>query len=414
MNLFKTNPKMVDAILHQFELKEGKVFNRATGQFWIDRDSRVVLHMDDETTARPRLRPVQRILEAAGNGDVEDAWVFSSKKQATLQQQMDTNRVERALVRKEVRALNASNDRFEVIAALLTENAYRLPPPKEDTSACGTIVIQFSDTHFGTTVELPNNVVNMKVLSARVREFTHKAIDFGLRVNARRAVVVLTGDIITSDRRTSEQASIEYNRAHAALNAFEIISQAIADIQQYFSVSHVVSVLGNEGRILQNLDFEHKAFYENYDWIVDRMLANYFPSIKFSEHINPVEKVLEIDGVKILVTHGITKPKMTPGKQVEYYRKKYSDLDWVLCGHIHEPLVSQGYSRSGSLVGGNCYSEFGLGIATSMPSQTFHFISDRSVYSFPINLACIDSSRLYSFTPPPKTRDIITTEIEVL
>jgi hypothetical protein len=232
-------------------------------------------------------------------------------------------------------------------------------------------------------------------------------MEFGMSMGVKRCIFALTGDLISSDRRTGELASIEYNRAHSALNAFEIISGMISRASYYMPVTHLVSVLGNEPRVQKDLELNHKSFYDNFDWVVDRMLAARHSDIKFTDFTNPVEKIITVDNANILLTHGLAKPRETPDKQFAYYKAKYPEIHHIICGHIHSELIAAGFSRSGGLPGANDYSTYTLGIPESRPSQTFHIVNNGRVYSFPVDLTS-PGEDYFPFTPPPSTESIAT------
>ena len=335
------------------------------------------------------------------------------KKALEVQRLRDVQRTERGEFRKEARKLNSSNELFSEMLELIPKakiGSSRLPPPG---ATGGTLVIGLSDVHFGLSISVPNNIVNTKVLSQRLYAYALAAVRMGLRVGARRCVFVLTGDMISSNRRTGEAAAVEYNRAHALLNAFEVISGMMEFVSSYIAITNVISVLGNESRVDEDLELNHKCFYENFDWVLDRMLkALYNGSIKFSEFTNPVEKLIDIDGVNILLAHGLVKPKENPNKQLQFYRARYPELDYMIVGHIHSELVALGFSRSAGLPGANEYSTYSLGIPTSNPGQTFHLVQDGRVYSFPVDLSKVTEDH-FLFTEPPKQEAIATVREKV-
>lgn len=329
------------------------------------------------------------------------------EQQIKIQKLQDSNRIERKLFRKEARTLNASNELFEQIIDMLKAITPHKPNPVGSAIAGGTLVVQFSDVHFGETVSLPNNILNTKVLSQRLYKFAQTAITTGLALGCRRAIIALTGDVAAnSDRRVdSELMSNEFNRSHAVINAFEIISQAISLVDSYIPVTTIASVLGNEPRVRENLAFEHKSYMDNFDLILHEMLRGYFPSIHVTTFGNPVERILVIDGVHFLITHGIPKAKASPDNQLAYYKAKYGRVDYVISGHLHGSLVAPGYARSGSPIAGNCYSELVLGIANTIPSQSFHLVSDGRVLSFPVDLTAVGED-MFRYTEPPTQIDV--------
>jgi predicted phosphodiesterase len=337
----------------------------------------------------------------------DDLIVESSlKKSLEIQRLRDTQRIERKEFRGEARVLNSSNDLFSDLIELIKQSPTPVIKPVEITQG-GTLIIQLSDLHFGETVSLANNEFNTEIQSKRLYAYTKRAVEIGLSSSCRRVVFVLTGDLINSSRREGEALSNEYNSAHAVLNAFEMISHMIQIVNQSIRVTNVISVCGNESRINQELSLEHKVFLNNYDYIIHSMLkAKHSEQMLFSDFGNPVERLLEIDGMHIGIAHGLTRNKMTPAKQLEYFKQKYGQVDYLLVGHMHEPLCAPGYSRSGSTVGSNAYSEFLLGIPKGVPSQSCHVVSDQSVTSFPVDLSRHGNEGL-SYSTPPKSRNVM-------
>lgn len=322
-----------------------------------------------------------------------------------LQKLRDVQRIERKEFREAARTLNDNNAVLETLIGLVS--GLRLPRPKAPLvkASGGTLVVQFSDLHFGETVELPNNLVNTHIISARLYEFVKRAIVIGKAFDCRRTIVAITGDVVNSDRRLSELMTNEYNRAHATMNSFEVLSQAIDVLSSSIPVTHITSVIGNEDRADKDFAFEARCLTNNFGYIVHEMLRAYFPEIVCSKWGNPVERILDIDGTLMLLTHGITKAKASPANQLAYYRAKHGRIDHMISGHLHESLVAPGFARSGSVIGGNGYSELGLGIPLSTPSQSVHVIDDGRVYSIPIDLSSVGGN-FFQFTEPPQSRDI--------
>lgn len=366
----------------------------------------------DEIAARygVSVRTIYYYKKFIKEGNINDLLLYDDLSKALkIQKLRDTQRVERRIFRQNARFINKSNDLFEIL--LNTVKPIKpIKIPEINPHKNGTLIVQLSDLHFGETVSLPNNIFNTRILSRRLYTFIRKSIEIGLTHNVRRCVFILTGDICNSDRRDGEKSTNEYNRAWAVNNAFEIIAQAIELVSSYIPVTHVTSVLGNESRIDIDLSFEHICFINNLDYVVDRMLdARFNGLIKFSKFGNPVERILNIDGLKILISHGITKSKATPDVQFQYYKQKYKDISMVITGHMHSPVVTANYSRSGSIVGGNCYSDYILGITNSYASQTCYIVDKQKIICFPIDLEETSNEEFF-FTPSPRQIDIIKTE----
>lgn len=393
-------------IVDNFRLVDGRI-ERLVGEAWVDTSGYADKSRLRVNGAMMSRAYVKEVLMENSPPTEEEKEVFNFKKAAALQRQMDANRVERAMVRKEARAFNSSKEMFNELIGLIEGNKHlsSVPKPVIDGGS-GSLIIQLSDIHSGSTVSLPNNVVNMQILSKRLYSYIDAAIKMGLKAGVKRCIFALTGDLISSDRRPGEKATIEYNRAHATLNAFEIISGAINRVSCSIPVTNVVSICANEARVQEDLELTHKCFYDNFDWIIDRMLKAYYNgAIKFSDFTNPVERMIEVDGVNILLSHGLVKPRESPQKQVEYYRKKYPEMNHMMVGHIHSELCANSFSRSAGLPGSNEYSTYTLGIAESQPGQTFHLVQEGRVFSFPVDLTKTGED-FFPFTPPPSSEAI--------
>ena len=399
-------------IVDNFRLVDGRIEKLVAG-IWVDTSGYTDQRRIRVNGAMMNRAYVEEVLMESAPPTEEEKEVFNFKKAAALQRQMDANRVERAMVRKEARAFNSSNELFNELIGLI-ESKPKLELPKFEVSKDkSSIIAQLTDLHFGTTISMPGSIVNTKVLSARLYAYAVALVEFGLSAGVNRVVFALTGDIVTSSRRPGEQATIEYNIAHATLNAYEVVSGMIEFVSNYFRVTHVVSVIGNEDRAQKDLELTHKCHFDNHGWVVDRMLKAHFNgSIKFSEMLSPVERLIEVDGVNILLAHGLTKPREDPARQFAYYKAKHPTMNHMLVGHIHSALCATGFSRSAGLPGSNEYSTYTLGIPESGPGQSFHLVKAGRVFSFPIDLSS-SGEDYFPFTAVP-TADKIATVKEVL
>jgi len=328
------------------------------------------------------------------------------------QKLMDSNRVERALFRSEARKLNERNELFEKMIEMLKGKAFDLPQQINTASDGPVLLVCFNDTHFGEQVALKNNIVNTKVISQRLHKYVSKAIQGGLAFDCKRVIFLMLGDMINSARRPSEYLSNEFTTSHATINAIEIISQTLNLISSHFSLTDVVSVLGNESTIRMSdnqFGFEAKMLMSNFDYIIHESLRQLFPSVKFSEWGNPLERIISLHNRNILLTHGITAARKSPEHQLIYYKTKYGhDIHYVIEGHVHESCITPFMARAGSPVGANCFSELSLAIPVSIPSQTYHIVDASGITSIPVDLS-FGYEEYFNYTTPPKEEALIDT-----
>lgn len=402
----------VEFILENFRLVDGCI-ERKVGVTWHDTTGyadKKRIRVGPVMMSRDKVKEV--LLENSEPLE-EEVERVALKQAKQIQRLQDTQRVERALVRREVRKDNTSNAVFETLIELIGSKEKVELPKFEISSDKSSLIIGLTDLHFGTTVSIPGSIVNTRILSARLYAYATAAVEFGLASGVNRVIFALTGDIVTSVRRQGEQATIEYNLAHATLNAYEVISGMIEFVSNYFRVTHVVSVLGNEDRAQKDLELTHKCHYDNHGWVVDRMLKAHFNGqIKFSEMLSPVERLIQVDNVNILLAHGLTRPRDDPARQFAYYKAKHPTMNHMIVGHIHSALCATGFSRSAGLPGSNEYSTYTLGIPESGPGQSFHLIKGGRVYSFPIDLAN-PGATCFPFTEVPTAAKLSTVK-EVL
>ena len=129
---------------------------------------------------------------------------------------------------------------------------------------------------------------------------------------------------------------------------------------------------------------------DNYDFMITNMLKMLFkdaPGVKFIEG-DPVEQVINVNNSNILVTHGTTIKEGQGHMQQIFgkYAAKGILLDYAIFGHIHFTNITDIYSRSGSLIGNNVYSDRAIHLVTKA-SQVVHIIEpDGGIDSLKVSL----------------------------
>jgi len=185
--------------------------------------------------------------------------------------------------------------------------------------------------------------------------------------------------MINSDRRLDEMLNMATNRMKASLLATSLISYFLKDLATVAPLE-VLAVTGNESRIHDEWGLTDVMLTDNYDYLIFNMLKAVLkdhPYITFIDS-NPQEAVVEINGLKILVTHG-TMYKQATQERIQKTFGRYAacgiTLDYIIFGHIHFANIGDIFARSGSISGGNTYSEYGLDLVTKA-SQNLHIIDE--------------------------------------
>lgn len=303
--------------------------------------------------------------------EVLNAQVQLERKNQRLQ---DTNRIERKVFRESAREFNASEDLFKAVLEKIGEVEDKDPttiPIATTPERVG--VIQLSDLHFGEVIDLPKNKFNLEIAKNRVMRHFWLSKELFNSLNIKNVKVLLTGDILNSDRRIDERLTNAASRAESLIHAFNSIKSCLVDLSNEFNILEVVSVIGNESRIDFDLSSIDKTAVNNFDYILHEMLRASLPNVLFSEFTtnNTLERVVDIGEVKVLASHGVYNAKKPEDAVIR--AKLDFDCDYFLCGHVHSCLITSKFRRSGGLPASNSYSYHQLGILEHISSQNVHW-----------------------------------------
>ena len=336
----------------------------------------------DRITIETKPKPSKRTIN---NLSVENF----QKKQKALQRKTDELNVTKKYFREFGRVENALTALNETLNEQLTNQTFK-PLTYEHPDKEGTVIIvQVTDLHFNELVELPDNEFGFKVGAKRLQKYAQTIKEVAKLYNATDIVVALTGDIINSDRRLDEILHMATNRTKASLIATQILFHFLQDINRAANLS-IVSVSGNESRIKDEWGMSEMTMSDNYDYLVYNMLKMLFKDSKGITFIegDPVEQVINVNGSNILITHGTGIKEGQAAMQQVFgkYAAKGILLDYAIFGHIHFTNITDIYSRSGSLIGNNVYSDRSLNLITKA-SQVLHIIeTDGTINSLKVGL----------------------------
>lgn len=302
------------------------------------------------------------------------------KLEKSVQKYRDLNRINNKDKRSLYRITNTLEELNTDLIGQLEVIGKSLKVPKPNIIDKGTVaVVQISDTHFNELVDLPNNQYDFYVASKRLQKYATEVRQYCSIKNIKKIVIAITGDLINSDRRLDEKLSMSTNRTKATLLAVSLLEYFIMDIADIAPID-VAYVTGNESRVAEEYGNTDMVVTDNYDVIIFNMLRILFKGAKYINFIesNPVETVLSINGINLLMLHGTTIGGDSQ-KKIQQVIGKYSakgiTIDYTIFGHIHFANITDLYARSGSLVGNNAYSDYGINLVTKA-SQNLHFIKE--------------------------------------
>lgn len=370
---------------------EEKIMNDIVENPNVGRYSTMEKYGISERTARKILKVCKLALlelpeEAIIDPD-EKLILYSAKLEKQKQRLQDQQRIERK-IRNEIRIDNVLSDYSEELVKIFKDRKvnYKIPVHSANDDVVG--IFQLSDTHFNELIDIAGNQFDFKIGAQRMQKYVTVAKKQFKTHGIKRVVVVMTGDLLNSDRRLDELLNMSTNRAKATALSAILIEQAVVDLAQDFDVT-LSYVSGNESRAGEFMGSTEIMVSDNYDVTIFEMLKLMFrdTAVKFIEG-SVSEKVIQIKNKNILLLHG-HQMNGSISKKSQQIKGKYSDvgikIDYILFGHIHECLIADFYARSSSLCGANAYSNSVLQL-TSRASQNIHFISEDSINSMKIDL----------------------------
>lgn len=307
--------------------------------------------------------------------------------QKSLQNARDQNNLHRKINRNIDREVTALSTLYEEIHKALQNVIFAKPvdsyhiSEEADTSKVG--VIQLSDLHFGETTDNSHPYKHDNAVAyKKLKHFHNEVYKTFNQKGISKVVIAFTGDMMNSDRRLDEVTMNAGTRAETLVEALDILQEFIASVAVWADEVYVASVIGNESRIGQFVSWAKHTATDNFDYIIHNCLERLFSNnnkVKFISMNDDVhEKLLDIDGFKLLLTHGNnTLASKNPEAEVAKLKGRYADkgqnVDYVIFGHIHSTMITDTFARSASLVGGNGYSDKNLNLS-SKASQNYYII----------------------------------------
>lgn len=287
----------------------------------------------------------------------------------------DVQRIERKSFREDARIENAISQFGKELANQNKLHANKLldniniKPLMHSTDKHGVGVIQITDVHANELIDLPHNQYNWTVLSKRMKKLINESLNYFAFRNVEKVVMVYSGDLLNSDRRLDELLNQSTNRAKAANLLAHIITQSILEVRNAGYEVGIISVLGNESRVKQEMTFSNEAFSDNYDYTI---MAQVRQVLEFSNiegitfhSIDKMENVIDFGEQKWLVMHDMPQSTSKQDKTqsiIGKYSLSGKPVDFVISGHIHAHRGTDISCRSGSMSGSNTFNEHALGL----------------------------------------------------
>lgn len=304
------------------------------------------------------------------------------KKRQLMQ---DKNRIKNKTVREHYRLENALREYAKALINIYREHGlslkkYNIESISKKNKEGGVGVIHCTDWHGNELINEAFNTFDFVVLSQRAKAYVQESIDRFKREKVRKVLFAVTGDMLNSDRRLDEKIHMSTNRAKATILMQHIMFQAIMHIRKELKVEiSIVSVLGNEARIDQEMTFSDDALSNNFDFVImagvwNMIKASGIKGIKLIS-LHKVEEVVCVDGLNFLFMHNFGK-QLDNQKNIlqtigRYARDHDIRIDYMIGGHIHDPYITSLSARGGSIAGGNSFSTKALNYASRASQNNF-------------------------------------------
>jgi predicted MPP superfamily phosphohydrolase len=327
----------------------------------------------------------------------EDLELITQNVQLAKQNQkiQDLNRIERKTFRDYARLENSFSEYIKELRTIFSEKkipAVKVHQSKNPTTA----IIQISDTHFNEIVDIVGNKYDFKIASKRLYNFAEKIILYLKANSIKNVYLVMTGDLMNSDRRVDELLSMATNRAKATFLSVKLLSQFIMDINKHANIN-IISVTGNESRIREESSHIDSLATDNFDFIIYEILKLLFKDNKSVNFVSgdSFEHIFNINNINVLAVHGDKLGQMKSpdiSKTISKWSCKGFKVDLILCGHLHETKITDLLNRCGSLVGSNAYSDHGLNLYGRASQNLYIIYENGSRDSIRLDLQDVDDN----------------------
>jgi hypothetical protein len=374
----------------------------------------IISEQNVRTTPESFRKAVSKVL---GDFDIVVENVRLSKQKQKFQ---DINRIERKSFREDARRENALEELAIAIKKELKENAKELgkinikPLVKEKEGAIG--IIHISDPHGNELINLPHNKFDFSILAQRMKYYINSACDYFKFMNVTKVLFACTGDLLNSDRRLDEILNSATNRAKASILMLHLIKQAILDVRDKGFSVEVISVLGNEARIGQELPYSEQALSENYDFLIMANLKELFEFVSIKGinflSVDKVEEIVNVNGQNWLISHDISKyteKQNNSQSAIGRYSLQGKKIDYIIGGHVHATRITDYTSRASSFSGSNSFNENSLNLA-GRASGTYYVVKNNKRFVCNIDLQNVDGVEGYCIVDKLKAYHAKSTE----
>lgn len=263
-------------------------------------------------------------------------------------------------------------------------------------SSDAVVVAMLSDLHLDEIVRAEDvggiNAYNREIALERLRTWAEKMsalASYGPTANVKGIVIMLGGDLLNGDIHEG-RATNQDTLLGSMLFWSEHLAAAIDMVAGAFESAHVVSIVGNHGRMTMKPHYKLKS-RDNADWHLSHLIQRATVNKEITWNIPETPDVeVMIMGQRHILTHGdetrggggiggIWPPiKRMVSKKQGRYSGLGKPFDCVWMGHWHQLTWADNFVVNGNLKGPDEYAQSFNFLAES-PEQAVAYITSRGV-----------------------------------
>lgn len=285
--------------------------------------------------------------------------------------------------------------------------------PSKPKSSSATIKVILSDTHFDEVVNPEEvdglNAYNREIAELRLEKWAQNVVKVarhylsGVKYDG--LVLSLGGDIFSGDIHEELKETNADTILGSLLHWSEHIAAAIGLLQSEFKKIHVVSVVGNHGRMSRKPRAKLRA-KTNFDWLLAKMLERHWHDSDLVTFQIPdgADALVKIYNQGHLITHGdqasggggiggVWPPIMRlRARKAQRYLAVGENFKTMWCGHWHQLVQTPGLIVNGSLKGADEYS-FINNFGYEQPQQAFAIVTPENNITIQAPIFCQDRKK---------------------
>ena len=283
------------------------------------------------------------------------------------------------------------------------EQAQTTEPPVWSHSKRGKLakkqnyaVAMLSDTHFDEKVYPEQiqgiNAYGRDIGDMRIKEFFHNVIELsdewltGLSYDG--LILPLGGDIFTGYIHEELRENLDAPIFESMFHYGDMLISGIKMLRDYFGHVKIPAVVGNHGRLDRKPRSKFKV-QDSYDWALYQYIKHHFEvtDAKGIEFMiaESADQMFSVYDTSFCLTHGDQfrggagiSGIHTPLAIGDYRKRRRlgrmkKSYEWLLMGHWHQWITSNGIIVNGSLIGYNEYA-FGKNLDYDSPKQAFFLV----------------------------------------